>query len=187
MEQDTKRQASYDGDAKEEEEEENVEIETKSTSTPPPPPPLMKRMISVSGDTSIIPEQFLEQVVHSINEMNIEGDFPCPPRVAACYAMFYLHVVGGHAYEDLTVDDVVNWFFGNGKDKDKTSWASGLPQGFKRTNDGFVGSPVKRTTSPIHEKRRGDNRILRVIAPTIRDWWWMYVLFFSCFSGDDAR
>ena len=33
-------------------------------------------VVSAMGKTT----NALEQVVHSINEMNIEGDFPCPPR-----------------------------------------------------------------------------------------------------------
>ena len=145
------------------------EIETKSTK------PALKRLVSApTTEGSKISDAILEQIVNCLNEMNMESEFPCTPNVAACYAMFYLHVVGGYPYEDLTVDDVVNWFFGNGKDKDKTNWASGLPNGFKRVKDGYiVSSTGNRSVSPVHEKHVGDNRVLRVIAPTIRDWWWM--------------
>jgi hypothetical protein len=153
-----------------------MEVETKTSPVPPPPAPV-KRMVSApvdEGNKSKITDENMEQIVNAMYEMNITGDFPCTPQVAACYAMFYLHVVGGHPYEDLTVDDVVNWFFGNGKDKDKTNWASGIPRGFKRVKDGYVVTPSStRSSSPVHQKKQGDNRIIRVIAPTLRDWWWM--------------
>ena len=113
------------------------EIETKSTK------PAVTRLVSApTTEGSKISDAILEQIVNCLNEMNMESEFPCTPNVAACYAMFYLHVVDGYPYEDLTVDDVVNWFFGNGKDKDKTNWASGLPSGFKRVKDGYIVSTV---------------------------------------------
>ena len=175
--QDTKRQSSspppppprIDEEDTKVDQSSTPEIETKTTT------PSLKRLVSApTTEGTKILDEIIEQIVNCLNEMNMESEFPCTPNVAACYAMFYLHVVGGYPYEDLTVDDVVNWFFGNGKDKDKTNWASGLPSGFKRVKDGYIVSSVSnRSASPAHEKHKGDNRVLRVIAPTLRDWWWM--------------
>eukprot|EP00939_MAST-03C_sp_MAST-3C-sp1_P000203 g203.t1 len=149
---------------------------------------------STGNPTCVIPDDFIEQCIAAIIELNIDENFPCSPKLAAAWSMYFLHTRDGHAYEDLDVDSVVNWYFGNGMDVDKSTW-NVPPRGFHRNKNSYTvedlppssldristatsvvssssgGDPKKKENNS--QKRPACKRKMYVVAPTIRNWWWL--------------